>query len=65
MGKLPKAKRVEALLMGAYAPVSKEELCLRPPEAGRRTVERVPRDLMGRGRTERVGTYRDARYRRA
>lgn len=65
MGKLPKAKRVEALLMGAYVPISKEELCLRLPEVSKRTVERVLQDLMRQGRIEKVGTYRDARYRRA
>ena len=62
--KLSKAKLVESLLMDAYVPISKEELCLRLPEVSKRTVERVLQDLMRQGRIEKVGTYRDARYRR-
>ncbi|MBR3316530.1 MAG: Fic family protein [Atopobiaceae bacterium] len=63
--RVPKAKRVEALLMELYVPASKAEICDRLPEVGVRTVERVLSRLMKEGRVEKIGTYRDARYRRA
>lgn len=64
MAKLPKTKRVEALLMEAYVPVSKAELCQRLPEVSVKTVERTLARLVKEGKVEKIGTYRDARYRR-
>ncbi|MBR3224948.1 MAG: Fic family protein [Atopobiaceae bacterium] len=62
--RVPKAKRVETLLMELYVPASKAEICSRLPEVSVRTVERVLSRLMKEGRVEKIGTYRDARYRR-
>lgn len=61
--RVPKAKRVEMLLMDAYVPISKAEICERLPEVSVRTVERVISRLMKEGVVEKIGTYRDARYR--
>ena len=62
---VPKGKRVEAVLMGSYVPVSKADLCEQLPEVSVRTVERVLGKLVKEGKIEKIGTYRDARYRRA
>ena len=39
--RVPKAKRVERLLMDTYVPISKAEICERLPEVSVRTVERA------------------------
>lgn len=62
--RVPKGKRVEAVLMSSYVPVSKADLCERLPEVSVRTVERVLGRLVKEGKVEKIGTYRDARYRR-
>lgn len=62
--RVPKSKRVEALLMGAYVPISKADISDRLPEVSVRTIERVLSRLMRDGKVEKIGTYRDARYRR-
>ena len=45
-------------------PVSKAELCQRLPEVSVKTVERTLARLVKEGKVEKIGTYRDARYRR-
>ena len=65
LSKVPKTKLVETLLMSTYAPVSKREICERLPDVSVTTVERVLADLMREGRVVKIGSYRDARYRRA
>ena len=62
--RVPKAKRVETLLMDSYVPISKAEICDQLPEVSSRTVERVLSRLIKEGVVEKIGTYRDARYRR-
>lgn len=62
--RIPKTRRVEALLMGSFAPVSKAEIAERFPEVSVRTIERTLSRLMKEGKVEKIGTYRDARYRR-
>ena len=62
--RVPKGKRVEAVLLDSYVPVSKAELCERLPEVSVRTVERVLGRLVKEGKIEKIGTYRNARYRR-
>lgn len=64
MRRVPKAQRVESLLMEAYVPISKAEVCQRLPEVSVKTVERVLGRLVKAGTIEKIGTYRDARYRR-
>lgn len=65
MARVPKAQQVEALLMGTYVPISKAEVCRRLPEVSAKTVERVLGSLVKEGVVEKIGSYRDARYRRA
>lgn len=62
--RMPKAKQVEALLMSTYAPISKAEVCERLPEISATTVERALGNLVKAGIIEKMGTYRDARYRK-
>ncbi len=59
---IPKSKRVEGLLMQSIVPVSKEEICERLPEVSVTTVERVLGKLVKEGRIEKIGSYRNARY---
>ena len=63
--KVPKAKQIEALLMDAYVPISKAEIRNRFPDVSVATIERVLSALIKDGTIEKIGTYRDARYRRA
>lgn len=51
-------------MLGTYAPVSKGELRDRLPEVSVRTIERVLGQMVRDGRIEKIGSYRDARYRR-
>ena len=64
LSKVPKSQRVEALLMGLYVPASKADICDRLPEVSVRTVERVLARFIREGKVEKIGTYRNARYRR-
>lgn len=61
---VPKAQQVEALLMGAFVPLSKAEVAERLPDVSISTIERVLRRMVQQGSIEKIGTYRDARYRR-
>lgn len=63
--RVPKAQQVEAVLMDAYVPISKAQLCDRLPNVSVATINRVLRKLMADGKVEKIGSYRDARYRRA
>ena len=62
--KLSKAKQIEHTLLQCFVPVSKEEIAGRFPEISITTVERVLGKLVKEGKIEKIGTYRDARYRR-
>ena len=62
--RLNKANQVENTLMQCFVPVSKEEIAARLPEISVSTVERVLGKLVREGKIEKIGTYRDARYRR-
>lgn len=65
MGHVSKRKRVEHLLMNTYAPLSKEEIHDRVPDVSISTVERVLQSMVADGRILKIGSYRDARYKRA
>ena len=64
IARMPKAKQVEAVLQDAYVPISKAEVCERLPDVSVKTVERVLSRLVKDGMVEKIGTFRDARYRR-
>lgn len=61
---LPKSKRIESMLMGALAPISKEEIVRCFPEISVTTIERVLGRMVRDGSIEQIGTFRDARYER-
>ena len=62
--KQSKSKQVENTLLECFVPISKQELCDRYPEVSVTTVERVLGKLVREGKIEKIGTYRNARYRR-
>lgn len=62
--KVSKSKQIENTLMQSFVPVSKEEIAARFPEISITTVERVLGKLVREGKIEKIGTYRDARYRK-
>jgi len=62
--RVSKSKQIENDLMQRFVPVSKEEIAARFPEISVTTVERVLGKLVKEGKIEKIGTYRDARYRR-
>ena len=62
--KVSKAKQIENTLLQCFVPVSKEEIAGRFPEISVTTVERVLGKLVREGKIEKIGTYRNARYRR-
>lgn len=61
--RVPKSQQVEALVMAAFVPISKREIAQRLPDVSVTTIERVLGRLVKEGRVERIGSYRDARYR--
>ena len=62
--KISKAKQIENALLQCYVPVSKEEIAGRFPEISITTVERVLGKLVREGKIEKIGSYRNARYRK-
>ena len=62
--RISKSKQIENALMQSFVPVSKEEIAARFPEISVTTVERVLGKLVREGRIEKIGTYRNARYRK-
>ena len=61
---IPKSKQVEALLLQTFVPVSKEEILHRLPDISVTTVERVLGRMVKEGTIEKIGTYRNARYKK-
>ncbi len=62
-GRLSKHDRVARVVENSLAPVSKRQICAALPDVSPRTVEAALADLRSDGMIEKVGTYRDARYR--
>ncbi len=54
----------ENTLMHSFVPVSKEEIAARFPEISVTTVARVIGKLVREGKIEKIGTFRNARYRK-
>lgn len=59
-----KGKQIENALLQCFVPVSKEELAERFSRISISTVERVLGRLVREGRIGKIGTFRNARYRR-
>ena len=58
-----KAKRVESLIANSIIPVAKEEICRNLPDISVSTVQITLNRLLKEGKIEKIGTYRNARYR--
>ena len=59
-----KSEQIEKTLLECYVPVSKEEIAARFPEISISTIERVLGTMVREGKIQKIGTYRDARYKR-
>ena len=62
---VPKSKQIENALLNAFTPVSKRELCEHFPEISVKTIEKVLGEMVKDGRIVKIGTYKNARYKRA
>ena len=62
--KAKKSERVEAILMGAIVPVSKQDIIAKVPDISVKTVELVLSKLMKEKKIKKIGTFKDARYMR-
>lgn len=61
--RMSKGDRVAAMLENSLVPVSKRQICVALSDISPRTVESVLARLQSEGKVEKVGSYRDARYR--
>ena len=61
--KAKKSERVEAVVMNAYAPVSKADIAEKLPDVSIKTIELALSKLQKAGKIKKTGSYRDARYR--
>ena len=61
---VPKSKQIELALLNTFTPVSKHELCERFPEISVKTIEKVLGEMVKDGRVVKIGTFRDARYKK-
>jgi Fic family protein len=62
--KAKKAERVEAVLMSTIVPVSKSDILEKLPDVSVKTVELVLNRMVKDKRIVKIGSYRDARYKR-
>lgn len=60
--KAKKSERVEAVLMGAVAPISKADIEEKLPDVSVKTIELVLGKMLKEEKIKKIGTYRDARY---
>jgi Fic family protein len=62
--KTTKKKRIEATIFNSILPISKKEICHILPDVSENTVASVLNDLMKREIIEKVGTFKDAKYKK-
>ena len=62
--KVSKQERIESILMNTYVPVSKSEIMERLPDVSVRTVEVTLKRLLDEDKIMKVGSFRDARYKK-
>ncbi len=62
--KASKQERIEAILMNTYVPISKSEIMERLPDVSVRTVEVTLKRLLDEDKIMKVGSFRDARYKK-
>lgn len=61
--KLNKKRRVETVLSKSLTPLSKRQIGMMIPDVSAATIDAAVKELLAAGRAEKVGTFRDARYR--
>lgn len=62
---VPKSRQIENALLNSFTPVSKREICERFPEISVKTIEKVLGEMMQNGSIVKIGSFRDARYKRS
>ena len=62
--KVSKQERIESILMNTYVPMSKSEIMERLPDVSVRTVEVTLKRLLDEDKIMKVGSFRDARYKK-
>lgn len=62
--KIPKSKQIENALLNAYTPISKSELKEKFPHIGIKTIEKVLGDMVRKGSITKIGSFKDARYKK-
>lgn len=61
---IPKKEQVESILMNVIVPISKTDILNKVPEVSVSTVERVLAKLVKENKIIKIGTFKDARYKR-
>ena len=61
--KLNKTERIEDILSKSVAPMSKKQIRMLLPDISEGTVDAAIKSMVKSGKAEKVGTFRDARYR--
>lgn len=64
LNKTPKSKRVEAILMNSIVPISKAEILDKLPDVSVKTIELELSKLLKQGKIDKIGTYKNARYKK-
>lgn len=64
VSKVKKGEQIEIAMMNTFVPISKEEICYRFPNISVSTVERTLSKLQKEGKIVKIGTFRNARYKR-
>ena len=60
--RLSKKNRIETTIVNSILPVSKKELQFILPDISVATIEKTLIELQNRGVIEKIGTYKDAKY---
>ncbi len=62
--RIPKGKQIESLLLSSIVPISKSEILAKVPDASVSTVEAVLARLIKEEKIIKIGSFKNARYRR-
>jgi len=62
--KISKKNRIETIIFNSITPISKKELIYILPDISISTIEKVLLDLQDQGIIEKIGTYRNAKYKK-
>ena len=61
--KMKKGERIELILKNSLVPISKRQIQMALPDVSIHTVDAVIKKMIDEGRAEKVGGFRNARYR--